>query len=219
MAESTREAERAATRYSIKWIVLSLVIFGLLGGGAWFALTTGLERLPKKMCDGAVDRDLAIRALPRTRTAHDSYDQRSGGTEIEYACRVYTSAGSILTGRAGVNDVSPATWVEHFVGSPQQDAVKVSVGGIEAMARLDRESGISYVYVPCVPRDFRARDASESYAVTAEASVIGDGRVSGAALRQAVTDFAYQVAVHTVDLAQCQGRPFLPGKLPRYPAQ
>ncbi|MFJ4811536.1 hypothetical protein [Streptomyces longwoodensis] len=216
MAESTRETERAATRYAVKWIVLSLVILSLLGGGAWFALTTGLERLPKKMCDGAVERDLAIRALPRTRTADDSYDQRSGGTEIEYACRVYTSAGSILTGRAEVNDVSPANWVEHFVGASQHDAVKVSVGGIEAMARLDRESGISYVYVPCAPRDFQAEDASEAYAVTAEASVVGDGRVSGAALRQVVTDFAYQVAVHTVDLAQCQGRPSLPGKLPRY---
>ncbi|MFF8927746.1 hypothetical protein ACF1AO_10825 [Streptomyces longwoodensis] len=195
--------------------MLSLVILSLLGGGAWFALTTGLERLPKKVCDGAVDRDVAIRALPRTRTAGDGYSQRHEGEDLTFYCRVYTSAGSILTGRARVEDASSEAWLSRFGNS----TVRVSTEGIEAIARLDRESGISYVYIPCAPRGVQAEDASEAYAVTAEASVVGDGRVSGAALRQVVTDFAYQVAVHTVDLAQCQGRPSLPGKLPRYAAR
>jgi hypothetical protein len=206
---------QAATWYSIKWIVLSLVVCGLLAGGTWFALNTGLERLPKKVCDGAVDRDIAIRALPRTRTAGDGFSQRHEGEDLTFYCRVYTSAGSILAGRARVEDASSEAWLNRFGDS----TVRVSTNGMQALARLNRESGVSYVYVPCVPRGVQAEDAHESYAITAEASVIGDGRVSGAALRQAVADFAYQVAVHTVDLAQCQGRPSLPGKLPRYPAQ
>ncbi|MGW6927181.1 hypothetical protein ACWGA9_38960 [Streptomyces sp. NPDC054950] len=46
--------------------------------------------------------------------------------------------------------------------------------------------------------------------------MIGDSRASGAALRQAVTDFAYQLTKHAYELAECQARRTLPEELPRY---
>lgn len=46
--------------------------------------------------------------------------------------------------------------------------------------------------------------------------MIGESRASGAALRQAVTDFAYQLTKHAYELAECQAPRTLPEELPRY---
>jgi hypothetical protein len=133
-----------------------------------------------------------------------------------FSCRIYTSAGSILSGMARVQDTSVQQWADHYGAGTDSDAIRVSVDGIEALADPDSESGSSSIYVPCVPRGVRAEDARKSYAIVTEASVIGDGRISGTALRQAVTDFAYQVIKHTYKLAECQNPRPLPEELPRF---
>ncbi|MFC9286679.1 hypothetical protein [Streptomyces sp. NPDC057052] len=216
MAEDAQSKEQEATKASAKGFLICLTVLCLVGAAAWFALTTGLERLPSKVCDGAVERDVVIRTLPRTRTAEEGATRRHEGKDLEFSCHIYTSADPILSGNARVDDASADSWFNHYGGTAGGDSVRVSANGVEALARLDRDSGSSYVYVPCVPRGVRASDASESYAVIAEAGVIGEGRVSGAALRQAVTDFAYQLLKHTYELAECQGTRNLPEDLPRY---
>ncbi|MFJ4687420.1 hypothetical protein [Streptomyces sp. NPDC088789] len=50
----------------------------------------------------------------------------------------------------------------------------------------------------------------------AEGSVEGGRAVSGAGLRQAVTDFVYQLAEHVYRLAGCQESRDFPEGLPRY---
>lgn len=205
-------------RYDAKGLILSLAILGLVGGAVWFGyiqtFTKGLERLPSKVCDGAVERDVVVRALPSTRTAEEGGSRRNEGDDLTFSCHVYTSADSILTGMVRVNDVSVQQWLDHH-GASTGDAIRVSVSGVEALAELDSNSSTSYVYIPCVPRGVRAEDANKSYAIIAEASLIGEGRGSAEALRQTVTDFTYQITKHTYELAECQGPRTLPEELPR----
>ncbi|MGW2081192.1 hypothetical protein ACWCOW_30385 [Streptomyces sp. NPDC001939] len=49
-----------------------------------------------------------------------------------------------------------------------------------------------------------------------EARVIGRSRVKGAALRQALTDFACQLAQHAYKVGECQKPLEFPQELPRY---
>ncbi|MEU3890020.1 hypothetical protein [Streptomyces sp. NPDC029041] len=221
MARIAASKERFATsEYTPKGFVISLTVLCLVGAAAWFGyvqiFTKGLERLPPKVCDGAVDRQVVIRTLPRTRTADEGASQRHERENIMFSCHIHTSAGSILSGMARVEDASVRQWLNHYGTSTRGDAVHVSVGDVEALAELDSSSGSSSVYIPCVPRGVRAKDANESYAIIAEAGVIGHGRVSGATLRQAVTDFTYQLTKHTYELAECQNPRTFPEKLPRY---
>ncbi|MFF4660207.1 hypothetical protein [Streptomyces sp. NPDC001381] len=216
MAEDARSRERAATKASVKGFLICLTVLSLVGAAAWFALTTGLERLPSKVCDGAVDRDVVIRALPRTRTAEEGASKRHEGKDLMFSCHIYTSADSILSGMAQVEHTSVEQWLNHYGADTGDEIVRVSADGIEALARLDEDSGSSSIFIPCVPRGLRAEDAKESYAIITEAGVVGEGRVSGAELRQAVTDFAYQVTAHAYELAECQGSRLLPEELPRY---
>lgn len=215
-----KKKERKGIQYDAKRFLLSLTILGLAGGAVWFGyiqiFTKGLEHLPPKVCDGAVERDVVVRTLPSTRTAEEGASRRHEGDDLMFSCHIYTSADSILSGMAKVEDASVQQWLNHYGASTDRGAVRVSADGVEALAEFDSNSGVSSIYVPCVPRGVRAEDANESYAITAEASVIGDGRVSGAALRQAVTDFAYQLTKHTYELAECQASRRLPEALPRY---
>jgi hypothetical protein len=48
-----------------------------------------------------------------------------------------------------------------------------------------------------------------------EARTIGETRTDGAALRQSVLDFAYQMAEHAYDAGRCQEPREFPEKLPR----
>jgi hypothetical protein len=209
--------------YGMRSFILTLTSLCIAGLVTWFGyvhiFTKGLERLPERICENSVRRDLVVQILPRTRTADEGSGRRNGGKELSFSCRVYTSAGPILSGSARIDDASVETWLDHYGGSTDRDAVRVAANDIEALARLDRESGNSYIYVPCVPNGIRAGDANEFYAIVSEASVIGNSRVSGVALRQAVTDFAYELAKHTYKLAECQGHRNIVGKLPRYEDQ
>ncbi|MBB6418415.1 hypothetical protein [Streptomyces sp. AK010] len=221
MARITASKERFATsEYTAKGFVTSLAVLGLVCTAAWFGyaqiFTKGLERLPPKVCDGAVDRQVVIRTLPRTRTAEEGASQRYEREDLMFSCHVRTSAGSILSGMARVEDASVQQWLNHYGTSTDGDAVRVSIGGVEASAELDSSSGSSSIYIPCVPRGVRAEEANESYAIIAEAGVIGNGRFSGAKLRQAVTDFTYQLTKHTYALAECRNPRTLPEELPRY---
>lgn len=210
------ERKQKAIRSDAKGFLICLTVLCLVGAGAWFALTTGLERLPSKVCDGSVERDVVIRTLPRTRTAEEGANRRHEGEDLMFSCHIYTSADSILSGMARVEDASVQQWLSHYGASTHGGAVRVSADGVAALARLDSDSGSSSIYVPCTPRGVRAEDATESYAIVTESDVIGDSRLSGAALRQAVTDFAYQLTKHTYELAGCQDPRTLPEELPRY---
>ena len=53
--------KKAAIRGPLICIILGLGVFGYLE-----IFTKGLERLPAKVCDGAVDREIAADALPDT---------------------------------------------------------------------------------------------------------------------------------------------------------
>ncbi|MER5717732.1 hypothetical protein [Streptomyces sp. NPDC002132] len=216
MAEDALDKKRAAGKASIKGFLICLTVLSVVGAAAWFGLTTGLDRLPSRVCDNAVDRDVVIRTLPRTRTAEEGAEKRHEGKDLMFSCRIYTSSDSILSGMAQVQDASVQQWFNHYGANRGGTVVRVSTDGIEALARLDRNGGNSYIYIPCVPRGVRAEDAKQSYAIITQASVIGEGRVTGAALRQAVTDFAYQVTEHAYKLADCQGSRAFPEDLPRY---
>ncbi|MFF8322461.1 hypothetical protein ACF06V_35585 [Streptomyces bobili] len=218
MTEGDQVSEWAATKASAKGFLICLTVLSLVGAAAWFALTTGLERLPSKICDGAVERDVVIRVLPRTRTAEEGANQANMGEDLMFTCHVNTSADSILSGMARVQEASLQQWLNHYGegADSRGNAVRVSVDGIETLAVLDSHSGSSSVYISCVPRGVQAENATEPYAIVAEAGVIGKARVSGAALRQAVTDFAYQITKHTYELADCQAPRTLPHDLPRY---
>ncbi|MFD7706608.1 hypothetical protein [Streptomyces sp. NPDC059786] len=202
---------KAAPEYTAKTLVIGLVIILLAGCAVVAYFNKGLYLLPDKVCDGAVSRDVVIRILPRTRTAGYEAEQHNEGEDFHFGCRVDTSAGPLISGRADIADVSLKTW-----HTPDDDSVQVAAGGVEAFAELDSDT--SNTYVPCVPRGAEAGDARESYALTVEVGVIGKGRGSPAALRQAVTDFAYQFTVHAYDLAGCQGTRKFPDELPRYEA-
>jgi hypothetical protein len=212
--------ERIAAKESAKGFLLSLTVLCLVGGAVWFGyaqiFTKGLERLPSKVCERAVERDVVIRTLPSTRTADESAERQGEGEDSEFHCRIYTSADSILSGMARVQNASPKAWLDHYGVYAGSDTVRASADGVEALAQLDSDSGRSSVYVPCVPREIKAGDASETYAIITEADVVGEGRVSGTALRQAVTDFAYQLTKHVYEVAECQDPRDFPEELPRY---
>ncbi|MCQ9135059.1 hypothetical protein [Streptomyces hilarionis] len=216
MTDAQRKRERAATKASTKGLLICLAVLSVAGAGAWFALTTGLERLPSKVCEGSVDRDVVIRALPRTRTAEEGSSRSHEGKNLMFSCHIYTSADSILSGMTRVDDASMQQWLDHYGGTTSKESIRVSADGIEALAGLNTDSGRSSVYVPCVPRGVPAGSANESYAIITEASVVGAGRVSGAALRQAVSDFAYQLTKHVYEEAGCKDRRTFPEELPRY---
>ncbi|MFF8728209.1 hypothetical protein ACF073_17195 [Streptomyces sp. NPDC015171] len=216
MGDRSGSGRRGVGEYSAKKLVACVVGLLLVGTGAWFALTTGLDRLPSKVCDGAVERDLVIRTLPRTRTAEEGSERRREGVDLRFSCHVYTSADSILSGVARVDDASPQAWLSHYGGSPARRTVRVSSDGIEALAEVDGDGGSSSVYVPCDPRGVRAGDADRTYAVVAEAQVVGKARVSGTALGQALTDFAYRLTEHAYELAGCEKPRDFPDELPRY---
>lgn len=72
------------------------------------------------------------------------------------------------------------------------------------------------LYVFCAPPGAPSDNTSQPYAVVAEAGVDGPARAKGIPLRQALTDFAYQLTRHAYDLAECKGSRDFPEQVPRY---
>ncbi|MFF3917032.1 hypothetical protein ACFYZB_26780 [Streptomyces sp. NPDC001852] len=176
----------------------------------------GLYLLPDKVCDGAVQRDIVVRTLPRARTADEWADQGGTGRRSSFACRVSTSGDSILSGQVDLRESSKAAWVDSYGSLAASRIVRASKDGVEALAQMDDGRGSASVYIPCAPTDLEESNASHAYALIADADVTGKSRATGAELRQDLTDFAYQLTKHAYKLAECEGFRGFPEKLPRY---
>ncbi|MEU8992133.1 hypothetical protein AB0C98_38140 [Streptomyces sp. NPDC048558] len=211
--------ESTSTRYNAKGLLLGLTALCLAGVAVWFAyaqfFTKGLERLPSKICEGTVERDTVIQVLPSARSAEEGSKRGNPGDDQVFSCNVATSGDSSLLGRSWVRPVSKADWLESYGGSGgNSQVIHTSVGGIEALAQLDTEQAA--VYVPCVSPALSSDNASDDYAVITRLEAGGDLKATGAALRQNLTDIAYQLTKHAYKLAKCQGSRDFPGELPRY---
>ncbi|MBN0045291.1 hypothetical protein JS756_14465 [Streptomyces actuosus] len=194
--------------------MLILVGFALLCVAGWYGyvqfFTRGLETLPARVCDGAVERDLVVQALPPSRDARERAVNSSTSEDFTWNCRVVTSGDSVLWGQTHLSPVSKVDWVKGHNGR----IVRAAVGDIEALAEIDTEEAA--VYVPCTPRSELLRNSSPNYAVLTSMSVGGDTKAKGALLLQILTDIAYEQAKHAYGLAECQGHRDFPSELPRY---
>ncbi|MDQ0598505.1 hypothetical protein QF037_002850 [Streptomyces canus] len=211
--------EQIVTQRSTKGILLSLTALCLAGVAIWVGyvqfFTNGLESLPTKICDGSVDRGLATQVLPPARSAEEGVKRQNSGDDLTFYCHVDTSNDSSLWSEAKVQPLSKADWLESYgVGGGNNRIIHTSVDGIEAVAKLDTEHAA--VYVSCSPPGVPSYNASEDYAVTTRVEANGDLNVTGTALRQVLTDFAYQVTKHTYELAECKEPRDFPDQLPRY---
>ncbi|MBL1107257.1 hypothetical protein JK361_22070 [Streptomyces sp. 5-8] len=122
----------------------------------------------------------------------------------------------MLTGKVELRESSKAAWEEGYSSLAGTDVVRTSAGRVAALAQIDPDHGLASLYVPCDPKDPGKAGASGPRALIAEAGVVGKSRASGADLRQALTDFAYQLTRHAYDLAECKESRDFPEKLPRY---
>lgn len=204
--------------YSVKAFFIVTVILVLVCGGLFLFFVKGLYLLPDKVCEASVQRDLVIRTLPRARAADDWADHQGSGRDFMFDCRVSTSGHSILSGGVNLRESSRADWEDGYGSSAGTTVVRTSAGRVAGLAQVDADHGVASVYVPCEPKDSRKGEGSASgpRALVAEATVTGKSRVSGAALRQALTDFAYQLTRHAYALAECKGPGDFPARLPRY---
>ncbi|MEV8102375.1 hypothetical protein [Streptomyces sp. NPDC088135] len=195
----------------ISCLVAVAVVFGYLE-----IFTKGIDRLPARPCDGAVDRETAARALPSARSAEERGKLRQDRSEGDYffGCYVRTSGGSLISGEVQPRDSAGDSWSDFYAeNGGDKNPVEVSSGDIRALAHPDR----AYVYIPCTPPGKKRGEAREAYALTVEARTIGETRVHGIELRQVFVDFAYQLARHTYKAVDCQESRTLPKELPRLP--
>ncbi|MEI5011425.1 hypothetical protein RB196_32900 [Streptomyces sp. PmtA] len=174
--------------------------------------TKGVDRLPDKPCSGAVDRETAARALPSARSAEERGKLRRGRGNYFFACYVRTSGGSIISGEVQPGDASPSSWRASYASDGKVS--EVSAGDVKALTLEDS----SAVYVPCTPPGRKPGEAQQTYVLTVDARTIGETRVQGDELRQALVDFAYQLARHTYRAVDCQESRTFPKELPRLPA-
>ncbi|WP_344367185.1 hypothetical protein [Streptomyces gobitricini] len=175
--------------------------------------TKGLDRLPARLCDGAVDRQTAARALPSARKAEEKGTLNQHGDDFTFFCSVRTSGDSVISGEVQPGDASPGTWRNHYAQKRDGSVVEVSAGDIRALALPNLASA----YVPCTPPGKKPGEAREAYALTVDARTIGETRVHGDELRQVLIDFAYQLARHTYKTVDCQESRTFPEELPRIP--
>ncbi|WP_405795769.1 hypothetical protein [Streptomyces longwoodensis] len=218
-----KNTQRAATVASTKGFLLCLGVLCLAGVVVWFGylqiFTKGLERLPATMCGGTLERDTVIDILPPAKSAHESSRQSDYGSHYtRYSCFINTSK-SALSSTTEVRSITKEAWLKNYAedttGVP---VVRASAAGIEAVAPLRSHGSEAAVLVPCVPPGQKA-SSSTTYAVVAQVTVDDNTRKSGMELRQDLTDFAYRLAQHTYDLAQCQDPREFPTTLPRYEAK
>ncbi|GHC19171.1 hypothetical protein GCM10010332_57480 [Streptomyces albogriseolus] len=184
----------------------------LLGGvvGYRYFFTNGLEKLPNKLCSGAVDREIAIRALPPSRHAEEGDEASSPGQNFFFSCYVYAGDESTLSGEAQAADSSISTWINYYRGKREGEMVRVAKGPVQALSLPD---GLVSVYVPCTPPRTAPDEAVQSYALVTEARTIGETQAKGDDLRQAVTDFAYAITKRAYQVGECQERTSFPANL------
>ncbi|WP_157878566.1 hypothetical protein [Streptomyces chattanoogensis] len=199
------------TKIALCCILLGAGVFGFLE-----FFTKGLDRLPAKVCHGAVDREIAASALPDTRKAYEGGKSDPSGETFTSTCYVKTSSnfiseGSIISGEAELGDATSTSWSNRFTASGNGKKFEASSGGIKAISYPERSS----IYVPCTPPGKKKEQARQAYALIVEARTIGETRVTGTPLRQAITDFAYQLARHAYKVGECQEPRKFPAELPR----
>ncbi|MBY8845636.1 hypothetical protein [Streptomyces sp. SP2-10] len=216
MVEKSRRSRTLASWETWKVLLLFFVALAVFCGAGWAFLNKGLYLLPDEMCDGTLAQGTVKQVLPNAQSAGSDSDRQGKGDRLRVWCKVTTSNDSLLSGRARVEPVSRRDWLAGYRESGQQQVVQISVGEIGALAQLDPDTGASSVYVPCTPPEVPSYNASQPYAVVGEAWVHGPAKAKGAPLRQALTDFAYQLTRHAYDLAECKESRDLPEKLPRY---
>ncbi|MET9128271.1 hypothetical protein [Streptomyces antibioticus] len=190
-----------------------------LAVGGWISYkkiyTEGLDRLPAAVCDGSVQRDTVIRVLPDSRKAEEGAKTLGKGKGFLFGCYIYADDDSILSGDVQIEDSSQNTWEKYYTsysGESKEAPERASSRGIDALARKEFAS----VYVPCVPKGREADEATQAYALVAEVRVLGESRVTGHDLHQALSDFAYQLTRHAYGLAGCKGSVDFPDELPRF---
>ncbi|MFJ8133604.1 hypothetical protein [Streptomyces hydrogenans] len=175
--------------------------------------TKGIDRLPEKPCSGAVDRDLAARALPSARKAEERGKLLTSSQSIRafmFACYVRTD-DSIISGEADAGILTPEAWRKSK--SSEELRISVSVNGIHALS-LEDEPETAWVYVPCTPPS-HAGDRDAGHSLIAQARTLGETRAHGDELRQILVDFAYQLARHAYEVGECQEPREFPERLPR----
>lgn len=206
-----------ATWPSVKAFLLILLIIGLFCGTGWTFLNKGLYLLPNKMCAGTLERDTVKRVLPNARSADSGFDSQGAGDNLTFSCHVNTSNDSTLYGKAQVEPVSRDKWLEYYRGSGNRNQlIRISVGNIEALARIDSSANTSSVYVPCTPPFVPSYNSSQPYAVVGETWIHKPANTKSMPLRQTLTDFAYQLTQHAYKLAECKKTIDFPTELPRY---
>lgn len=214
------KAQYPHTRRNVICIVLMLAA----GCGGFLFFNKGLYLLPDRVCDDSVDRGVVMHTLPNTRTAGDRTGQDGTGVDFMYSCVVSTSGPSRIDGNVAVQDASGSTWANNYGPLAGHRVVKTAEDGIEALAQIgeDADDGLVSVYVPCTPPDDpydldgKPDTKPHTYALITKVGVKGETRVAGAALRQELTDFAFQLTRHAYKLAGCEEPRLFPDQLPRY---
>ncbi|MES9511591.1 hypothetical protein ABWJ92_35205 [Streptomyces sp. NPDC000609] len=189
--------------------VLSGGIFGYLE-----IFTKGVDRLPEKVCSGAIDREIVAKILPSTMTAHERARKIDPfGESFAFSCNAKTrSQESIISGDGLVNDVSFDDWREDYGHDRKEGKREMQAGGVSIISSPDDVS----MYVPCTPPKKKPEKARKTYALIVESRAIGDTRATGMELRQAVTDFSYQLLKYSYKIQQCQEDRKIPDNLPRF---
>lgn len=221
MAGEERAPKKPVMEYSGRRFIASLLGLGLAGTGIGFAvhyaLTSGLERLPDRMCEGVLAQSTVKEALPKARSADTGSRAYGAGADLEFWCYVNTSGDSALSGRVRVQPLSQKEWLKYYRGAGGRNRViRVSADDMEAVARVGPDETTTSVYVPCAPPGVPSYNASEPYAVVAETRVDGAAGAEGVPLRQTLTDFAYRLSRHAYELAECKAQRDFPAELPRY---
>lgn len=180
---------------------LAIMVGGFFGYLEIF--TKGLDRLPERPCAGAVARSTVKTLLPDARSAEDRGENTEVGKDFTFFCRVLTSDDHIVSGESDVQDATSKTWLsgyEQEAGESQGKLRQESSGDTKTLT-LDR---LASVYVECTPPGASPDDALQQYALITEARVIGDSRVHGSELREALTEFAVQLSDKAYKVGKCR---------------
>ncbi|WP_329075694.1 hypothetical protein [Streptomyces niveus] len=203
---------QAETKKSL--IVVAVCIVLAVGGffGYQQIFTKGIDRLPAKPCAGAVDRSIVADALPAARTAEERGKITTTSASNQFTFWCYVSAGdSIISGEAESGFATEEGWRESYSSKVDGDPVSVSAGEVKVIA-LDN---LASVYIPCTPPRQAEYKVERTHSLVSDVRTIGESRVQGVALRQALMDFAYQLTKHAYRVGKCKDARDFPDELPR----
>ncbi|MGW0734193.1 hypothetical protein [Streptomyces sp. NPDC002851] len=194
-------AKSKRTRRVLIGVLLLAVLGVALPFGYHKIFRSGIDNLPEQPCDGAVMKTTAVEILPTARDVSESSRSTAPGRRFTFNCALTTSDDSILSAWVSSYDSSAETAWKFYSQNIRNQGKPVSVpGNIEARSW----SRQTVVYLKCTPPDMDPEDAVEAYSLAVESKIVGESKIHGKALRQALTDFAFQAAEHSFRLAECQ---------------